>query len=93
MIKIIVAGNGTVGRNWPGIKQILDRNLEEYSFEFTTGPLAAVELTRKALWDGYQTLVSMGGDGTVNEVINGFFDNDNMINPEAVLGIISMGTG
>ena len=82
MIKIIVnpvSGNKAVGRNWPQIKEILDKILEEYSCEFTTGPLAAVELTKRALMDGYQTLVSIGGDGTVNEVINGFFDKDKMV--------------
>ncbi len=35
----------------------------------------------------------VGGDGTHNEVVNGFFENSKQINPEASLGIISMGTG
>jgi diacylglycerol kinase (ATP) len=37
--------------------------------------------------------VSVGGDGTNNEVINGFFENGRMINPVAVFAIICSGTG
>jgi YegS/Rv2252/BmrU family lipid kinase len=41
---------------------------------FTEGPGDAVSLTREALEDGWQQVVAVGGDGTLNEVLNGFFE-------------------
>jgi YegS/Rv2252/BmrU family lipid kinase len=60
---------------------------------FTERPLHAIEMTRDALRSGYERLVALGGDGTVNEVVNGFFSHDAPINPDAVLGILPWGTG
>ena len=37
-------------------------------------------------------MVAAGGDGTINEVVNGFFEGDVPISAEAALGIIPMGT-
>lgn len=38
-------------------------------------------------------IVSVGGDGTLNEVVNGFFEDGAPLAPEAVLGVIAVGTG
>ena len=38
-------------------------------------------------------MVAVGGDGTINEVVNGFFDGETLVAPKAVLGILPMGTG
>ena len=37
--------------------------------------------------------MAVGGDGTVSEVANGFFDGDVPINPEAELAVIPRGSG
>jgi YegS/Rv2252/BmrU family lipid kinase len=42
---------------------------------------------------GYQRVVAVGGDGTINEVANGFFDGERAVNPEAVFAVIPRGTG
>lgn len=60
---------------------------------FTDHPGHATELTRQALKSGADMIVAIGGDGTVNEVVNGFFENDAPINTHATLGIIPFGSG
>jgi len=78
---------------WPLIEQELKRNLGGFGVEFTSGPDEATKITRSALKDGYEMIVCVGGDGTNNEVINGFFEDDKMINPQSVFGMICRGTG
>jgi YegS/Rv2252/BmrU family lipid kinase len=53
----------------------------------------AVELVRAAIKAGAKTVVAVGGDGTINEVVNGFFENERPISHEVSLGIIPHGTG
>jgi diacylglycerol kinase (ATP) len=53
----------------------------------------ATTLARRAIENGVNLIVAVGGDGTVNEIVNGFFENDKMIRPASRLGIIASGTG
>jgi diacylglycerol kinase (ATP) len=58
----------------------------------TTGPLEATTSTRTAIREGAELIVVVGGDGTIHEAVNGFFDGDRQINPACRLGIVSSGT-
>ena len=61
---------------------------------FTSFPGHAVELTRHALTQGADMVLSIGGDGTHNEVVNGFFDrNGRLVSPHAKLAVLHLGTG
>jgi len=87
------SGNDRTKKEWPQISKAIKASLSEFDFEFTGGPKDAIAITRHALQQGYEMIVSVGGDGTHNEVVNGFFDGNRCINPEAVLAVISRGTG
>ncbi|MFC5863168.1 diacylglycerol/lipid kinase family protein [Acidicapsa dinghuensis] len=52
----------------------------------TDGPGSAAELARAAIADGCETVLACGGDGTVNEVLQG------MIGSDAALGVLPLGT-
>ena len=60
----------------------------------TQGPGDATQLARQALLDGIELVVGVGGDGTINEVVNGFFDDSGApLSQTAELAIMMMGTG
>ncbi|MCL6580460.1 MAG: diacylglycerol kinase family lipid kinase [Firmicutes bacterium] len=87
------SANRTTGRVWPSISTRLRRSGLEHDCAVTSGPGEATLLTRRALQDGYKTIIAVGGDGTTNEVVNGFFDGDRFLGEGARLGLISRGTG
>ncbi len=87
------SANKTTGRAWAGISRRLREAGLEHESRLTTRPGEATELTRQALAEGYRTIVAVGGDGTVNEVVNGFFDGERWLGKGARLGILSRGTG
>jgi YegS/Rv2252/BmrU family lipid kinase len=86
------AGNRTA-RRWPDIARQIEAQVGALEVAFTDGPQAATRLTREALRDGVEQIVAVGGDGTVNEVVNGFFDGDTPVNPDAILALMMLGTG
>jgi diacylglycerol kinase (ATP) len=53
----------------------------------------ATELTREAIKRGAKTIIAVGGDGTINEVVNGFFEDEQLISTDAALAVIPRGTG
>jgi len=94
-MKLIVnptAANGAVGKNWPRIRDFLQAEGAEFDAVLTEEPGHATLLARQALDDGYRTIVAVGGDGTVNEVLNGLVVQGS-VDPEVALGIIPWGTG
>ena len=94
--KLIVnpeSANRSTGKLWEQLERVIKKNLGDLDNVFTTSSNHATELTRQALHDGYEMIVAVGGDGTVNEVVNGFFESGSSINPDAVFGVISRGTG
>ncbi len=88
------SAGGRTGRRWPAIRGALDLARLTYDVHHTTAPHDATAATRRALAAGYARVVCCGGDGTLNEVANGFFAPDGgQLNPSAVLGLLPSGTG
>jgi YegS/Rv2252/BmrU family lipid kinase len=87
------SGNGRTGKQFDLIAQAVRARAGGFEHAFTSKPLDATDITRRALKDGFDVIVAVGGDGTVNEVVNGFFDGDRPTHPEAALALIPRGTG
>ena len=81
------------GSVWPAIEGKLRHAIGPIETVYTDQPMAAARLTAEALEEGIEQIISVGGDGTVNEVVNGFFKDGRPINPDALLAIIMSGTG
>jgi len=87
------SAGGRTARDWPGIERALRAIYPHMTAAFTRGRGEATALVRHALANGCPEIVVVGGDGTVNEAVNGFFDPDGTPAPEAVLGLVTSGTG
>lgn len=87
------SANGSTGKRWGELAATIARSLSDFGVEFTQKPMDAVTITSDALKSGYECIVAVGGDGTINEVTNGFFEGGKAINPNAALGVLPRGTG
>ncbi|HQG29475.1 MAG TPA: acylglycerol kinase family protein, partial [Candidatus Ozemobacteraceae bacterium] len=77
--------------SWPLLFETLDARGVDYDFALTRGDGDAVRLARQAARDGFEVVVAVGGDGTINEVVNGLFDAESRT-ALAAFGVIYTGT-
>jgi len=87
------SANGDTGRRWPDISAAISKSIGDVGSAFTVAPMHAAALTADALEKGYRCIVSVGGDGTLNEVVNGFFQVKGGPPEGASLAVIPRGTG
>jgi diacylglycerol kinase (ATP) len=87
------SNRGRTRKRWGEIRDALKNFIREYKYEFTEKPFQAIDITRQVLKEGTELIIGVGGDGTMNEIANGFFESRVIINPEATLGIVPSGTG
>ena len=94
---VIVNPKASVGKaeqDWPQIKQILLNEGIDFDEVITEYQNHAIEIVRNAIVEkGYRKFVSVGGDGTNNEIINGIFTQDVVPATDITLAVIPIGTG
>ena len=85
---------------WPKVRAFLDSERIAYQSYETDAPGDATVRTRDAIRGGVEMIGVVGGDGTLSEAAEGFFEfNQNLstapsaINPSAALAILPAGTG
>ena len=88
-----IAGHGRTRRLWPAVAKAMEERGLAFDASYTAGPRDASRLAAEAARAGYRMIVSVGGDGTLNEVVNGFLGVDASARPEARVGVVSCGTG
>lgn len=87
------AGNGAAGKQWPQIWSMAKRRLGSFTTQITSGPGDATRLARQAVASGVEILMCVGGDGTLNEVINGLMADEGVPKLRTELGYLPRGTG
>jgi len=88
------SSGGRTGQKRSQILAVLDRYLgRSYSLHLTRRPLEATSLAREAILAGSELVITVGGDGTIQEAVNGFFAGGRPLNPDCRLGVINAGTG
>ena len=85
--------SGETGRNWPGIRRMAEDRLGNIRVSLTSGPGDAGKRAGDYLRQGARLVVCVGGDGTLNEVVNGILEAEAPLREEAVLGYVPCGTG
>jgi YegS/Rv2252/BmrU family lipid kinase len=87
------SGNGRTGRDWKAIERALNSVYPAMSVGFTSKQGEATALVRYALREGHQEIVAVGGDGTINEAVNGMFDANGATPQQSVFAFVTSGTG
>ena len=89
-IKLILnpaAGRGKAKKAIPAIKEIFRDRKVNFDMDVTQYAGEATYLSREASRKNFKIIVAAGGDGTVNEVVNGMMESG------SVLGVIPLGLG
>jgi YegS/Rv2252/BmrU family lipid kinase len=86
------SAGGQTRRVWTRIRPILEASVGRVKILETRAAGHGAELAAEALRSGCLTFIAVGGDGTLNEVVNGLF-TDGRPDPGVVVGLIPQGTG
>ena len=71
------SASGLTGRNWDNLHSMIKRLFgDNIQVAFTEKSGDGTTLTTNFIKKGYKKIVAIGGDGTINEVANGFFEED-----------------
>lgn len=87
------AGKRKGMRDWSQIAGWLNHFKFKYHPVFTEFPRHAIDLASEHIEQGYTRIIVVGGDGTMNEVVNGVFQQQRFKTTEISLGMITVGTG
>lgn len=84
-----VAGHNRCNALFPSVREEMTRRGIEFDFHFTNEPMEASDVANMVLKEGFTDIVAMGGDGTINEVVNGMMRLGN----DYPLAVIPAGSG
>lgn len=99
------SGSGKTRKKWPALKQQLieraanlasdDDGAEIATLEFyeTTGPNDATVAVRTFIAGGGRSIIVCGGDGTLNEVVDGCVVDGAVSAPDIDIAVVHQGTG
>ena len=87
------AGKQKGKKDWKKIKKALKQEGFNYEAVFTEHRDHAVYIAENQINKGYKKIIVVGGDGTLNEVVNGVFHQKRFPSHEILIGMITLGTG
>jgi len=89
----IINPNANMGQAWRQAADLrpIMQELGDADWAGSVYPTHAIELTKKAVEDGYELIIAGGGDGTVHEVVNALMTFPKEKRP--ILGVVPLGSG
>jgi diacylglycerol kinase family enzyme len=86
------SGGGGSRRQIRIILDLFRQSDAQYTYEYTTSLSHARQLSEKANRAGFNIVAAIGGDGTINKVLNGFYDGSGRRISKAAMGVVHTGT-
>jgi diacylglycerol kinase (ATP) len=62
------SARGQTEKNWESIRLAIKAHFQEFKYVFTEKPRQATEIARELIQDGFDLIIGVGGDGTLNEI-------------------------
>lgn len=87
------AGGKRAGKSWPKLSVLLAEKSIDFESAFSLSASHAIELVGSAVDNGFRNFIAVGGDGTMNLLVNGIFRHATVDQQEITIGIIPVGTG
>ena len=84
--------NGKSKKSISLIRGLLNDRKINYEYGITESMQDAYLLSQKANLSGYDVVVAVGGDGTINKVLNGFYDDNCLRVSKTKMGVVYTGT-
>lgn len=87
------AGTRKAQKRWKEIKEYMDSKGVDYDYVQSEGFGSVERLAKILANNGYRTIVIVGGDGALNDAINGIMNSNAENKSEIAVGIIANGIG
>lgn len=87
------SGKRQLQKDWKNIFYLLKKAEINFSEQLTAFPGHAIEIARTMVESGFRHLLIVGGDGTLNEVVNGIYTSSIADKQAVTLALVPYGTG
>ncbi len=87
------AGGGKGAHDQKKIEQLLHQNQLNFQLSISQYPGHAIQLAKELISGGSSHIIVAGGDGTLNEIVNGIFLAEDTKYQEITIGMLPVGTG
>lgn len=88
------AGKKKAKTDWPHIADLFHKANIDFEVIFTKYHREAIKIVENKINnEGFKNIIAIGGDGTINEVVNGIFLQNRFETNQISLGAITIGTG
>lgn len=85
---------GKAAKQYYRMQPSLQERMGKLEVYLTRAPLDATDRVRAALKsDDFDQILVAGGDGSINECVNGYFENGKILSQKVPLAVINLGTG
>ncbi|MGB3075793.1 MAG: diacylglycerol kinase family protein [Chitinophagales bacterium] len=87
------AGGFKAKKKWPAISLMLQKEGIDFICQFSKSAEDIISTISEAIQKGFRKFIAVGGDGTLNLIINGIFSQHEVSSDKITVAIIPIGTG